>query len=237
MRPAVFCMALLLPALAGADSEVKKSRVANKTTYLAKSRLADGSVWDVRWSDDYAIAGSRVIYVEKAWDETESSFAGKVLSIVGPYISYQMFSDGYTEGAAHPWSHVTFETKHMGTGEVVELTEIFSEAAILEALLADSVIRRALEGQPPESLGELFDRVDGGCEFNLSQRSLTSFAFHHIQEDKIAVRLGLSHGCEVQRGSFTQLGLALDIPSELREASRSAASRGLLMDELMQLSY
>jgi len=54
---------------------------------------------------------------------------------------------------------------------------------------------------------------------------LRSFAFHHVKGNDVAVRIGLSHGCEVMRGNFTQLGVYLPMPKKMRSALERAASR------------
>jgi hypothetical protein len=219
------------------ESEVKKSGHSTQTVYLAKSGLEDDEVWDIRWSTDYAIAGSTVIYSEKQWDATESVFEGKIYSIVGPYISYHGRSSGYSEGAAHPWSAQSFETIDINDGKEVALTDLFDHNEIFKALINHKIIKKALHDESPKNLEELYDLVDGGCDFLFSKHSMESFAFHHIKNGKVAIRLGLMHGCEVKRGNLTQLGFYLSIPEKLKKDLSVAQKKGLLMDNMEKLEY
>jgi len=65
------------------------------------------------------------------------------------------------------------------------------------------------------------------------QPKLTSFAFHHIKGDQVAVRVGLSHSYEVCRGTFAQVGLYLTPQAELMKQLKAAQAAGLLMDTLL----
>jgi hypothetical protein len=61
---------------------------------------------------------------------------------------------------------------------------------------------------------------------------LRHFAFHHVEGNKVAVRIGLSHGAEVWRGHLTQMGLLLPIPARLSRPLEAAAKgrEGFLMN-------
>ena len=220
-----------------ANPEVMQIEHSSKTVYLAKSGLNCEDTWDIRWSRDYAIAGAAVVYSEEKWDDTDSSFEGNVLSIVGPYISYKAVSDGYRRGAAHPWHTKCFATIDMRNGKKVKLTDIFDETQIYKALLNDSIVKKALNGKLPKNLKELLEQADGGCEFSIDESSFESFVFHHIKGNKVAVRLGLPHGCEAMRGNFTQLGFYLTIPSDLKVFFDAAKKKNLLMNQMVKLKY
>ena len=232
-----FISGFLYSSIALADTGIKKLKHANKTVYLAKSGISDDRSWDIRWGYDYAIAKSKVIYSEEQWDNTESSFAGKILSVVGPYLSYKINSQGYSEGAAHPWHSVYFKTINFVHGKTTQLTDIFNEDDVFQALLSDGVIKKALGNKRPANLNELLQQVDGGCDFSLTKSNLSSFVFHHIKNDRVAIRLGLGHGCEVMRGKFTQLGFYLNIPPHLKKIFTAARSKNLLMNRMIKLKY
>lgn len=219
------------------DVGVKKITIPKKVVYMAKSGIGEEDFWDIRWSTDYAIAKSSVIYSEQKWDNTENSFTGKVLSIVGPYISYREESGGYSQGAAHSWKIVFYETLNFTTGKKVKLIDIFKKKEVFQALLNDGIIKNALNGQSPKNLAELLQQADGDCEFYLSENSLSSFVFHHIKGNKVAVRLGLKYGCEAMRGNFTVLGFYLQIPQDLRKSFAKAKKNKLLMNEMIKLKY
>ncbi|MCP5419899.1 MAG: hypothetical protein H6970_07105 [Gammaproteobacteria bacterium] len=223
---------------AWADPAVVKMTRPASTVYFAKSHTTDDpDLWDVVWSRDYAIAGSTAIYAEQQWDNAKSTFSGKILSIVGPYISYQGESEGYAEGAAHPWNNVYYKTIDMRTGKAVKLTDLFDEREIFQALSNDSVIAAALHDKTPENLAELLQATDGGCDFYIGEESLSHFAFHHLQKNQVAVRLGLSHGCEAARGNLTQIGFYLTVPDNHRKQFEQAQTDDLLMSGLAKLKY
>ncbi len=233
----IITLLLVYPFPAYCDSGIMKINHSSETVYLAKSGLEDKDTWDIRWSSDYAIAGKTVVYSERKWDNTDSSFEGKILSIVGQYISYKDTSGGFTEGAAHPWCVTRFSTINMISGKEVKLTEIFDEMEICKALLKDEVIKKALHGKSPRNLEELLEQADGGDEFCIDKNSLGSFVFHHVKGNKVAVRMGLVHGCEARRGNFTQIGFYLEIPKNLKEPFDSAQERNLLMNQMAKLKY
>jgi hypothetical protein len=111
-------------------------------------------------------------------------------------------------------------------GKVTKLTDYFAEQDVLQALLADHVIQKALAGlsrqTAPRTLAELpelfaaNDYALGDLDFELRPDFLTRFVFHHIEGDKIAVRLGLPPHSGANRSAHQQLGLLLTIPATLK---------------------
>ena len=159
-------------------------------------------------------------------DKPQESSRYDLASLVGPLLSVK--ATLYWEGGAHPGHLTRLETINLETGKSpVLLTDLFPEAALLAALLKDPIVLRSLAGQKPKTIRELVRIADGGCEigFHLLDES---FAFHHIQRDRVAIRIGLSHGCEVMRGNYTELGIYLPIPSSIRDFFEQAASRKTL---------
>jgi hypothetical protein len=229
-------LVLLMVGIAGvwAEPNVHQLKAAS-TIYTAKLGGEGVYTWNVRWNEDFGIADSVVLYSVTEWDETESSSKGKVLSIVGNLVSFSVESNGYSEGAAHPWHSRHFKTINAKTRGEVSLTDIFSEEEILQALLQDGVIQKRLNGRNPASLKELLEMDLGNCDFRLDGDALTGFAFHHVKNGQVAVRLGLTHGCEAARGSLTQLGFYLNIPSVLEKDLNNARHMGYLMSELSKL--
>ena len=153
----------------------------------------------------------------------------RILSAVGSIVSIE--NSYYYEGGAHPSYGTIWKTVDLEAGESGNLAAIFPEDEILAALRADRIVREAYRGgEEPGSLFELIDNLDGGCDMRFSRDMLADYAFHHVREDRVAVRIGLTHGCEVMRGSFTQLGVYLDIPPVLSEALDRANVNGWLME-------
>jgi hypothetical protein len=195
------------------------------------NRKVASADWIVTWNSQVAsavqVGGTRKVPIYRHsnteknakandgyWEE--QSYAMR--SIVGPYVSF--FEEGYGEGGAHPSVALSFHTIRLGEKAAVHLTELFPEAQVVGALVADRVIVKARSSQEPATtLAALAAQLDGGCEMDLSAEVLNeSFIFHHIDKDKVAIRIGVPHGCEVARGNFTQLGLLLPIPPALKEA-------------------
>ena len=69
------------------------------------------------------------------------------------------------------------------------------------------------------------------CAYGFSEDMLSRYAFHHVSGNRVAVRIGLSHGCEANRGGLTQLGVYLPIPAALSAPLTAAAAgkQGFLM--------
>jgi hypothetical protein len=189
------------------------------------------------WSPEKASVragkGQLVLFSRGSYEEgCEGAFESTLVSAVGPYLTFLQTSNGFCEGAAHPWSSTGFATYDARTGKLARLTEAFDEPSVLAALNGDAVILKALDGKPATTLAELFERADGGCETAIGDWLLGAFAFHHLKGGQVAVRIGLGHGCEVMRGKFTQLGLYLPASKELPAWLKKAEARGLLMKSL-----
>ena len=133
-------------------------------------------------------------------------------------------------------------------GKIVKLTDYFAEQDVLQALLADRVVQKAIAGlnRPtlPRTLAELpelfapNDYALGDLDSELRPDFLTRFAFHDVEGNKIAVRLGLPPHSGPSRTEHQQLGLLLPIPESLRQDSALAASRrqGFLMLDAARIS-
>jgi hypothetical protein len=167
-----------------------------------------------------------------------------LVSAVGSLVSIQY--DNYCEcGGAHPTLDrniiaYDLDDERRGARRPARLTDYFRAEDILQALLADSFIRRALEvskNRQPATLDELIKAVAlqgveaADCEFSVQDDLLSRFAFHHLEDDQVAVRLGVSHHSEFCRGQMVQLGILLPIPEKLRDSLNSAVSgrSGFLM--------
>ncbi|SMC28192.1 hypothetical protein SAMN02745857_03152 [Andreprevotia lacus DSM 23236] len=205
---------------------------------LASHAWADTVTLDVpagaklQWNEAQARIGKTRLYQpEEKSDECESENSRQLKSAVGPVVSFMAVGNGYCKGAAHPWASQSFEAYDSRTGKLLPITALFDEATVLTALKQDKLVRKALAGQNVTSLKELAEKANGECEFTLYGIG-TSYAFHHIKDGKVAVRFGLSHGCEAMRGNFTQLGVYLPIPPQLKPWLDSAEKRGLLMNKL-----
>lgn len=71
------------------------------------------------------------------------------------------------------------------------------------------------------------------CGYRLAKDYLTQFAFHHLKEDKVAIRLNLLPNAIACQTQNIQLGLYLPIPTDIGTALRQANNRetGFLMNK------
>jgi hypothetical protein len=143
---------------------------------------------------------------------------------------------GYADGAAFP--PIDLDVSKLG--KAVRLTDIAAEPDILSALLGDPIIRQALEnrGQLVPPTLEQLQRIladqsleAGECLFRFPEDVFTRVAFHHLEGNRIAVRLGLPPHVGPCRTHHAELGLLLPIPTALKKSLTLAASRqaGFLM--------
>lgn len=133
-------------------------------------------------------------------------------------------------------------------GRAVKLTDYFDEGDILRALLSDPVVKDAFAGEdapePPQALEDLPKRLAdnfyrlGESGFELRPDYMTRFAFHHIEGDKVAVRLGLPPHYGANHALHRQLGLMLPIPASLRKQLVSASNQqnGFLMQDASKIA-
>lgn len=194
----------------------------------------------------------------------------RILSVVGSIVSFEDVYDSFCRGWAYPSAETRFtaidlakpgEIAYTNTGgfppidvdlsklgKVVKLTDFFSEDEILKALLADSVIKKALPNsgasQPPQTLHELYQLLKkqsleiGECVYRFPEDFLTRFAFHHLEKGQVAVRIGLPPNSEPCRALYAQLGILLPIPESLKTPLALAASgkEGFLMRAWKEIS-
>lgn len=187
---------------------------------------------------------------ETAEQNLEMQVTYRLLSVVGPYLSYE--EANYCDcGGAHPTEVKRFRTIDLGKikpdGPMpVSLTDLFLEKDIFAALASDKLVQSALRQTrtpKPRALAELLDAIDyrtgrvGDCGYLFSRELLQSFAFYDIREGKIAVRISLPYEAEVCRGQMTQLGILLPIPEKLRGYLGAAQRKtgGLLMEDTAKL--
>ena len=188
--------------------------------------------------------------------ETERKF--RLLSVVGSLVG---LSDKYYCGCqreAHPTYYQRYTSIDLAKpGKVyavaedrstptkqVQLTDYFAADDVYRALLADPYVQKALkenkEAQPAKNLAELVKALaEDGCRTGFDSDMLSRFVFHHLEGDKVAVRLGISNlSAHVCNKELTQLGLLLPIPAALRKPLQAADARqeGFLMKDLKQLA-
>jgi hypothetical protein len=178
--------------------------------------------------------------------DCEQSRELSVLSLVGTVVSYQQADYVSCPGTAHPSAQTSYQTLNLARpAQLPLLTDLFSEASVLTSLLAEPTIRAALRDLKPaklpsttQQLVALLTQWSGSCAYGFSKDLLSRFAFHHLEGGKVAVRIGLSHGCEAMRGNLYPLGILLPIPNTLGLPLRKAQFRqaGFLMKDQRRIA-
>lgn len=165
-----------------------------------------------------------------------------LLSVVGTIASLQDSENFSCQNTPHP----TIETRFMSldlakAGRKVKLTDRFAEADILKALLADAVIKSALEqAKPPQlpttlkALHEILEWTEISikeCSYYLPANFLNQFALHHVKGNQIAVRVKLQPLAPACQTKNLQLGFYLPIPASFQSAIQQAQTgkMGFLM--------
>lgn len=198
--------------------------------------------------------------IRKGWVDNEGGDAGddsadggpcahgssfRPLSVVGSIVSVELTDYMNCPGTAHPsvvtWYSVIDAADPYRT---VMLNEFFSERDIFAALMADGIVRKTLAkagSRTPSSLPELIEMLaesGGECEYYFAVDMLAHFAFHHLEGNRVAVRIGLSHGIEACRGMLTQLGILLPVPPSLAAALKAAdaGTAGYVMHDLKKIA-
>lgn len=176
---------------------------------------------------------NREIYEERGIPEEYNHEYVEVVSIVGPIVSYKFQSNYYSFGAAHPSGRTWYRNLDVTRdNDPASLLDYFDRADIFSALKNDSVVQRICQAQGREadefqSLDELLEFLkwhpdEESCAYFDGMESLKWFAFHHLDGDRVAVRLGLPAGYEFCRDKMPQIGLLLPIPDQLHAALNQA---------------
>ena len=160
-----------------------------------------------------------------------------VRSLVGSLLSLSTGEDANCHSLMGRWSWPRPQQQHRdwvldlaNPSSQVSLTDYFEPDDIYAALLKDAALKpvfAGLSGHPPMGLSELIaavlrmngQRLIGECG---ELDNLDGFSFHHLEHDKVAVRVALGNiggGCS---GFTGELGLLLPIPPALKKSLKLA---------------
>jgi hypothetical protein len=172
----------------------------------------------------------------------EAHLSFDVLSVVGTLVSYEESSAGYT-GGAHPYDHrgYVLEDVTKKGKDTFSLLTAFPEKDVLKALKADGFVKKHVrdekafaDAKTVEALMESLDAGEDcvGFEYGLDNVK-RSVAFHHLEGDKVAVRIAFGYAAESCRGNMFVVGVLLPIPADLKPALERASTRqeGFLMKD------
>ncbi len=152
-------------------------------------------------------------------------------SWVGTLISFEQSDNWNCIATAHPGAYSQIKTLNLVSQSPLKLTQIFPDSQVLKALLADPIVKKYLPVKPPRFrssqhlMDYLVDKGTGECAYTFEQDSLSAFYFHHTKGNQVAVRIGLSHGCEAARGQLTEIGIYLTLPQAWQKNFQQAAQR------------
>ena len=167
-----------------------------------------------------------------------NSVTFEILSIVGTVVSYRESGGGDTPGTAHPSGYDVLRVRDVLRPKATpSLLDFYPEEEIVKALKADPFVRKF--GNPEKgfaraaSLQELVAALDRewaqenseasdnecGFEVSFDPAMVSSFVFHHLEKDRVAVRMALAPAnewCNRTAGP-QQIGLLLPMPPKLRD--------------------
>jgi len=208
------------------------------TVSVRAAGFVESGGWRISWDDSRGTAqraadpSANVILYEQPNQSEDCDYnelRGRVLSVVGSLVSFETTSGWYCQGNAHDGAVARFATVDLNTGAEVDIRQFVSDTTVLAALKQDSLVNNALIGRDPDDLRSLIDQADGGCAVSFLLLA-TSFAFYELRGDRIAVRFGLGHGCEVMRGALNEIEIELPFPMGLDV--EEADAKGNLMNNL-----
>jgi hypothetical protein len=219
------------------DRDVAARRASDGALVFSARRITDGEWREMQSDHDEAVPVR----------EYERKY--RLLSVVGSILSLEEAT--YCDcGGAHPISWTRFVSYDVARGTVarphpVAATELVPEAALLRALTADRLIRQAMDSAHGRSFPTLraltealktqaIQPAQGDCTFGVGEELPTAFAFHHLENGRVAVRFSLGHYVEVCRGLMIQVGVLVPPLPRWDVAFRAAAARraGYLMKDL-----
>ena len=154
------------------------------------------------------------LFEDETFEDSEEGTFHQLLSSFGAYVSYSR--EWYYEGGAHPSYGQRYHA--VGVGDTLadaDLRDLFPTQALYTALQQTPLVQQTPLDHT--TLGELLDGLAATYECEMSfDGFFASFFVDEVRDDTAHVTIGLTHGCEVNRGAFTTLGLRLPIPEHTR---------------------
>ncbi|MVN87006.1 hypothetical protein GO986_09530 [Deinococcus sp. HMF7620] len=158
---------------------------------------------------------------------------GEVKSLVGHFASYFTQEEYYC--GASPAILRTYGTLNLATGKPVGLLELFSRAEVLRALSGDPFVQKALRDYGITGAISDLETINEALEvtrcLSLQPFDFREFAFFDYQQAKsvAGVRLSLRAKFKSCSPGFTQLGLSMLAPAQLRPQFLEAKLKKNLM--------
>lgn len=163
---------------------------------------------------------------------TYTSRSVTVLSVVGPVLSVRI--EDFWTGGAHPsgatW-HQTFDARNPTRKRT--LTDYVPYQSLRGPLFADKVVGRILKRKglkaAPDTSAQLEKLLSsetfkvGFIEHGFSEHALSEFSFHHLEGDRVAIRLNVPWAHEVYRFRTTEIGVLAATPPEFKSWLEAAS--------------
>jgi len=157
---------------------------------------------------------THVLFEDEAVEDSEEGTFHQLLSHFGPYVSYSQ--EWYYEGGAHPSYGKTYNAVSVSEAvEEADLRDLFAEETIYAALQQTELVR-----QTPLTHTTLSQLIDGlattyECEMSFDT-FFSSFYVKAVEGEAAEVVVGLTHGCEVERGNFTTFTLKMGVAEDAK---------------------
>jgi hypothetical protein len=164
---------------------------------------------------------------------TSFTATAKPLSVVGSLLCIR--EDHYWEGGAHPSGSISYAAIDVAHPKrKLQLTDFFPDAQVRDALWADNIVHKTLvgggvKGKPAtaraleKALAIKYFGGEEGHTYCFTPDFLSQFSFHHLEGDRVAVRLCVPWGAEIYRFQSTEIGILLPVPASLRSQLQAAA--------------
>jgi len=219
------------------DRDLSARRASDGAVVFSARRIADAEWREMQADSDEDVS---VREYERRY---------RLLSVVGSILSLEEAT--YCDcGGAHPILWTRFVSYDVARGTVahprpVAATEILPEADLLRALTADRLVRQAMDSAHVRAFASLraltqalktreIQPAGNQCTFAVGEEFPSEFAFHHLENGRVAVRFSLSHSEEVCRGMMIQVGVLVPaLPRWTAPLDAAGARRaGYLMKDL-----
>ncbi len=150
------------------------------------------------------------LFEDETFEDSEEGTFHQLLSSFGIYVSYSR--EWYYEGGAHPSYGQSYHAVAVGeTLAEADLRAFFPTEALYAALQQTPLVQQTTLDHA--TLDELLDGLATTYECEMSfDGFFSSFFVDEVHDDTAEVVIGLTHGCEVNRGTFTTLELRMPIP-------------------------
>jgi hypothetical protein len=195
----------------------------------------------VRWEPGRWSAGGRTLYDVadgecartvraggQRWDYVNEQV--RLLSLVGPILSYHRGNFGRYGGTWWTESEVAWVSLDVRTGEPASLEAFIERGSLLRALKEDAVVRKRFRGRE-EALEAA--TTPGPLLAALGPGGAVGFAFHHfdMKANRVDVRVGyMRKVCSHCTVGIQERSLRVRPTAELRRAlEQAAAGQGLFM--------